>query len=281
MSFSLDFIHIGYHRCASTSLQTDIFAADPTIAATKDHRLAIGEVTEFEKCRWFSGRAPDSQGVQFRGVSSEALCAVNYISNKPKSSTRGQVPELIHRNWPGAKIFIVIRRQPELIRSYYSLAIRKFTFTTPPKKYYTSIFIPGYLEFDRLIDMYFHLFGEKQVKVLPAEMLFAQPDVFLNTLSAYLGIDFSSRAISQKNSGGNDAANEAIRWANKGLRLMGHDRGFATQKMFLRRALSVILPNTKTFYERGDRERILERYQNSNSRTSRLIGIDLAGQFGY
>lgn len=280
MSSHVDFIHIGYHRCASTTLQADVFGNHPNVIATKDSRLALGEVSDFAQCKWPGRCRPNDPTVKMIGVSSEALCGVDYI-NANASSAWCELSERIHQAWPTTKILIVIRRQPDLIRSYYSLALRKYCFTAPAKAYYQHVFQRELLQFDRVVKRYMDLFGRARVKVLPMEMLSREPEAFLNELSNFLQIEFPAHEQPRRNIGRNDASNEVLRWINMGLRALGRERGLAREKKLLRAVLDRVTPDRKLFYAPGDRDAIRKEFHASNVRTSELIGIDLVRRYNY
>ncbi len=279
MSRGVDLIHIGYHRCGSTTIQTDILGSHRGVAVTKDSRLAMGKVQDFAQCR-FIGTPPNSPTAETVAISSEGLCGVNYVANV-ESPLWAEIPQQVHDTWPDAKILVMIRRQPDLIRSYYSLAVRKLSFTVPARQYYREVFHREYLYFDDLIGRYIDLYGTHAIKVLPVEMLFLTPGPFLSELSEFMGVDLTAQTVRRLNKGGSDSANKILRWMNLGLRALGKERGLATQKLVLRSALGRVLPAHQSFYAPGDREAIREQYRASNIRTSERIDIDLIGEYDY
>lgn len=275
---NVDLIHIGYHRCASTTLHNDVFGAHPQIALARKVRttacrnLVLDEVPVSED--YIPG---DRMKVV---ISSEGFCEVNYKSANLRP-TWGDRPEQLFRAWPHARILMMIRRQPDLIRSYYGLGLIKWNLTVLPRTYYRTFFRHEQLEFDEQLGRYIELFGKDRVLALPLEMLASDSDEFLSRLSNFIQIDLRGCPLRRLNTGGSDSANEAIRWANYIFRLFGARSRMAFMKKLFRAAASDILPSNEWFYAPGERESMRERYWASNRRTSQMIGIDLIGCYGY
>lgn len=279
MTDRIDAIHIGFHRCASTTLQADILAGHPDIAFTKRGKVALNpERTLADVTVHGDGERPPKITL----VSAEGLCGVNYAgtSNVPGPSWSDN-SRLIHRKFPEAKILILIRRQPDLIRSYYSLALVKHGLTATPRRYCHELFPLGCLHYDQIMCRYADLFGPDRVKVLPVELLMVDPPAFLAALSEFLGVDVTRSRLRRRNAGGGDLANAMLRRANMVLGPLIQGRALESPKKRLRAALTWLLPESKGFYGSVDEADLRARYRESNLRMQSLIGYDLIGRFGY
>lgn len=275
----VDLIHIGYHRCASTTLQNDVFAAHPAFALTRDGRLARLPDLSVEDVRFSQIGTTNWDDAKII-VSSEGLCGVGFNMPGPNAAWRLN-PVRIHAKWPDAKILIIIRRQPELIRSYYGLALVKWNVTVTPEVYSGEFFPREYLEFDRLIGHYNTLFGRDRVKVLPLEMLSHDGGSFLHELSAFCEVDINGLSLRRLNRSASDGANNAMRILNFGLRIFGERTPKRLPSKSICKVLDRVLPAGQPFFAPGEDEAYLAKFTASNARTSDLIGIDLCGQYGY
>ena len=72
---TIDCIHIGYHKCASTTLQRFIYHECPTIDYTREARVAVDSKYNIDNADWHMG---DSRKSRLAIVSSEGLCGVDY-----------------------------------------------------------------------------------------------------------------------------------------------------------------------------------------------------------
>lgn len=279
MTDRIDAIHIGFHRCASTVLQADIFAGHPDIAFTKRGKVALNpERTLADVTVHGDGERPPKITL----VSAEGLCGVNYAgtSDVPGPGWSDN-PRLIHRKFPDAKILILIRRQPDLIRSYYSLALLKHGLTAAPRRYYRELFPLGCLHYDQVLRHYTDLFGSDRVKAIPVELLMVDPPAFLAALSGFLGVDVTRSRLRRHNAGGGDLANAMLRRANMVLGPLVRGRALELPKKRLRVALTRILPKSSGFYGSVGEADLRGRYRESNQQMQSLIGYDLIARFGY
>ena len=280
MTRHVDLIHVGYHRCASTTLQDILFSNHPKITMTKNSRLAYDKAVGIDDVP-FNGCSFSSREDQTTVISSEGLCGVNYTQRKLGNAWQ-EFPKLIHDKWPDAKILIIIRRQPDLIRSYYSLNIIKFATVLSPKMYYGDLFCKEYLNYDSLITNYVNLFGAKKVCALPFEMIRHNQSQFLSRLSDFSCVDFRNFPLPIINAGNSDIANEVMRRLNYFFRILGNQRPLGTGKKKLRTALATMLPQSgNKFFDGDDEVEIRNYFAESNKRISSLIGIDLVKEYGY
>lgn len=279
MTDRIDAIHIGFHRCASTTLQADILAGHPDIAFTKRGKVALNPERTLADVTVHGG---GGRPAKITLVSAEGLCGVNYAgtSNVPGRGWSDN-PGLIHQKFPQAGILILIRRQPDLIRSYYSLALLKHGLTAPPRRYCHELFPLDCLHYDQVLRRYSDLFGPDRVKVIPVELLMADPPAFLAALSDFLGVDVTRSRLRRRNTGGGDLANAMLRRANMVLGPLIRGRALESPKKRLRAALTRILPESGSFFGSTGEADLRARYRDSNQRVQSLIGYDLIGRFGY
>lgn len=280
MARHVDLIHVGYHRCASTTLQVCLFSNHPQITWTKKSRLAYDMAVGMDDVL-FHGCSPGAVEDQRTVISSEGLCGVNYWQPELKNAWR-DFPKLIYDKWPDAKILMIIRRQPDLIRSYYNLYIIKSSITMKPKVYYQDTFCKDYLKYDSLITKYIDLFGDRQICILPFEMILHDQPQFLSRLSDFSGVDFRHYRLPITNSGSSDVANKVMRRLNYVFGVFGDQRPISRGKKILRAALAATLPRIGgSFFDENDEAEIRHYFLESNKRISTLIGIDLVGEYGY
>ena len=273
----IKYIHIGFHRCASTTIQTDILFATKQIAYSKNGRLIMRPT--LQDISTFYNNIPPQADKKYV-VSAESLCGVGYMSPNASNAWKS-TPADIHKNWPKAKILICIRRQYELIRSYHSLAIIKGLTTVNFQKYMDENFYKDYLKYDKFISSYIGLFGESSVHVIPFEWLSEDRRKFLLGLSNFLDIDVTQSILKKHNSGGSDAANEVFRILNYAFRILGYQRKMEMSRKRLRQALTAILPKHRFYLKPADVDELRKYYYSSNQRTSELIGVDLINDLAY
>ena len=277
----VNFIHIGFHRCGSTSLQTDVFSKSDGVLCVKGSALALNNKKSFSDVRWMENSKFKPDSVKLYGVSAEGLCGVDYCNSNEISKKFSSFPKEIYANWPSAKILIVFRRQPDLIRSYYSLALRKSQLDISLNDYADSFFVREYLAYDKLIKSYVDIFGRENVCALPAELLFYDTPTFLSRLSVFIDFDFTGAILGRRNSGDNRFALNIIRSLNAFLKKSNNDRTYQQLKHVILKMTSIMNIGGQQFLERETAETIRQYFELSNQEASTLTGFDLIGQYGY
>lgn len=276
----VDIIHIGFHRCASTTLQVHLFSKHPRIVWTKQARLAYDNSVGMDKVP-FHGSAAEFRDDTITVISSEGLCGVDY--QRPGLQPLWQErPGLIHDRWPDAKILIIIRRQLDMIRSYYSLNIIKHATVMKLEMYCREFFHKDYLKYHHIIEKYVSLFGNSYVSVFPFEMIATNPAQFLSRMSDFFGLDFEDYRLPVTNRSSSDHANEAMRRLNYVFRVFGNQRPISRGKKLLRTALGGPISGAgRKFFDSKDEEEFRDYFRESNIQTSNLIGINLVAEFDY
>jgi len=194
-------IHAGYHKTGSTYLQEFVFRPEHGLSTeTGESRtqivrdIVVPDNFVFdagaarEKYRPFVEQA-EKQGHRF-------VLSHERLSGYPPSGgyDRKLVADRLAQTFPGARILLVIREQNSLIRSVYSqyvtdggdLPLRRFLETPEPALGRVPGFRLEVYEFDRLIEYYRGLFGEKRLLVLPFEMLLRERGAFVNRILAFM-----------------------------------------------------------------------------------------------
>jgi hypothetical protein len=275
---SIDVIHVGFHKCASTTLRSCVFGATPSIAYTREARCLLDPDFDVSHARWhFSS----DQDPRVYVVTSEAICGVDYetFEGNPQHLIR---PARVYRVRPESKVLMVIRRQADIIRAYYTESIIKVANTKPFKFVYERSFLSGYFLYDQLIQKYQENYGPENVLILPVEELNANPALFLGKLSVLLGVDVTGSRIAFRNPGGARFCNEVVRLANHVLKYRDQ-RPIAYRKKIWRDRIDRRLGKyfSMNYYSAEQEQRIRDFYAESNIRTSSMIGIDLRRQYGY
>lgn len=95
---------------------------------------------------------------------------------------------------PGARIVFGIRRQDAMLRSIYAQYVRQGGIETPESFVNGSgggyTFETGYLEYERLADLYLDAFGADRVLVVPQEQLARDPEASARRIAAFAGGTF-------------------------------------------------------------------------------------------
>jgi hypothetical protein len=235
----LRYLHIGYPKCASTSLQYDFFNAHPQIhhlgwgmrnqTGWRDDELAVcGEVDirykpefhydrakvrgVFERHFELVERQPATKAV---GVSFEAFCFTMVFDVEPLTKAR----RLHDIFGDGTKILIVLREPFALLRSFYFEMVRDgFAGTFEDFVRFQYLYQFRSLLFDlRYFDIYgiyAELFGADNICVIPLELLKQDTAKFLRRISDHLEVDALDLALGQYNSSNDMRVLELLRRLN-------------------------------------------------------------------
>ncbi len=193
VSIGEHFIHIGYHKTASTWLQVCVF---PSLAGVRyGDPLLENLVTNLSTA---SDRAFFAEGFrsvlrQVEGMSLGPLL----LSYEGLSGSLWDGTDVGFRNaarlrslMPGGRIMVVVRRQDEMLRSVHAQYVNEGG--TRSLQAFVEGGVEGsrfslrLLEYDRLVGYYVDLFGRDRVWVVPYEHLRANRDRFLGDLCEFL-----------------------------------------------------------------------------------------------
>jgi hypothetical protein len=221
------YIHIGYAKAASTTLQKCLFSKHPDInylGLLPTNNVGI----DVEPINWdciflsdslvrrFYNNIVQQDSLQFlfdknndfllKNLKSKFHGSkINLLSHEGLSDTysadRGVKAERLYRLFPTAKIIIIIRNQYDIIKSQY----RDHPFNPLNRDFGAAIsledwlnicivnqnkisFLPS-LNYYEVYKYYEKLFGKTNIKVLVFEDLLRDDNSFTNKLSCFMGID--------------------------------------------------------------------------------------------
>jgi hypothetical protein len=303
-------VHIGYHKTGTSFLQDTIFAKHANIF----HRISQREIFDYFIY-------PDPLELDEAKVSAFVDHHLSYarernlipvFSNERLSGglhTGGgdsvEIAQRIKRFIPNARIIIGIREQQRLILSAYAQYIKAVgsfplqEYLAPETSKSKSLFHVSYLEYDRLINYYFELFGRENILVIPYELLKLEKERYFTLLKNFLLVEDKQSTVFQTEKAEkivNPSLKASVllvkRYFNPFI-LKGHLHLGNTLNsklmLFLFRIISGLLKRMPT---NGIDQRIQEKnkhliantvgtyYQQSNLRTMQLIEMDLAA-LGY
>lgn len=302
-------LHIGYHKTASSLLQTTIFdRADYGFMRPPGeprHQLVADFVRPGPFCY-----APEDMRAKYlahletaRDKQLTMVLSHERLSGYPPSGGYDSrtLADRLHATFPEASVLIVIREQVSLIHSMYSqyitdggyMSLKHYLKAPQPHLMRMPSFSFDFYEFHRLIDYYQKLFGRSRVLAVPYETLRDQPASFVERIAGFVGrpgseapalrsinkhrpmlMQFCQRYINRFFSD-NQLSRRPI------LPLSRLARGF-------RRLEPVFNLLVSERWDRHLRSRQLDvvkdvvgsRYGESNRRTSELVDVDLA-RYGY
>lgn len=302
-------LHIGYHKTASSLLQTTIFdRADHGFMRPLDeprHQLVV----DFVRPGPFS-YAPESVRAKYQAhlqtASSKGLTMVlshERLSGYPPSGGYDSrtLADRLHETFPEAAVLIVIREQASLINSMYSqyisdggdMSLKHYLSAPQPHLMRVPSFSFDFYEFHRLIDYYQNLFGKGQVLAIPYEILRRDPAAFIERIASFCGKPVQEApALGSVNSQRPMLMQICQRYINRFF----SDNQLSRQALVpctrlargFRRLEPVFKGLTGERWDQRQRKRQLDvikeaigqRYGPSNRQTSELINVDLA-DYGY
>lgn len=295
-------LHIGYAKCASTTLQHHFFrdhtgianlgrpAPHRDIRQTIDVILDAAQATRTESAKADTGRCREVWRNQLAlaalagkivAYSHERLTHSQYYKT-PSDTT---LPELLRSIVGPCKIMIVIREQLHVLESYYLHKTRAHTYLPPDEWLETNAAgLVQMLQYDKLSSAYCSVFGQENVGIFLFEELRDRPADFANRICRFMGVDPKIGAELLKDKRENIRRSSRMLWyASVRSRLWPHFR------------VSEYLPDAVVtgwnhFLQRGkraeasfseDRVRTLEKlYAAANSNLIREFDLPLK-QFGY
>jgi hypothetical protein len=120
-----------------------------------------------------------------------------HLSGYPQSG--GYYNSIIARRlkniFEDAKVIIIIRNQLDMIYSSYVHYIRTGgsckinNFLNPPQDGAIPRFKYEYLEYHKVIELYFDLFGRENVLVLPYELFVVDPKKYVKEITSFIGVE--------------------------------------------------------------------------------------------
>lgn len=311
-------IHIGYHKTATTWLQSELFGKKSNIFHHLSDRERGQSNLAFD---FFSGKdgyllSPfdnnktviDREFQRIMNSASGLENKVPVISNERLSGNPHSggydasiILERIHNCFPSAKILIIIREQKSWILSNYfqyltvggNHSLDKYLNRTYDNK--RPGFSPHSLDYHYLIEKYKSNFGNENVLVLPYEMLRSSNQLFFERIGKLVNKDIDLENLNfdaEYNTAKNQYVNYKLRSLNPFIRPSSMNNHFRysnpTTKFFAKstkRLLNKMIPQRLNDQIIKQLEMDIEnwsqaRFEKSNELTSKLIETDLRG-FGY
>jgi len=193
------FIHIGYHKTASTYLQKHFFPKLPVnFIFLKDKKIKdLLQSRKFKKktfLNWLKRKIKKKYGSKNYSltiISQEQLSGHAHGNKKIN-------PKIVAQNlktaFPRAKILIVIRNQLDYLLSIYAyrIAVKGYEIRSLNQflKEEGKQGLFKKLEYDRLVKEYLTLFTKKNVLLLPMEMLKNSPQQFQQKITDFIDLPF-------------------------------------------------------------------------------------------
>jgi hypothetical protein len=304
-------VHIGYHKCASSWLQAHLFGREDLglgwlrkSAGSPVRRFVDADPLDFDADALRRELGPLLELRSARGLL--PVISMERLSGHPFSGGYDckEIADRLAAVLPEARVLVVVREQRSMILSTYKQyvraggAARLEQFLDPPRSKSRRVpwFDPRYFEYDRLLGHYARLFGLDRVLCLPFEQFVADGPAFVGAIRRFAGRPPDRSALEalpfdeRSNRAPSAAGTERRRRRNKlGVRSEVNPSPVFAPEAF--ECLSPVLLERalRTNIDAVELERRLRRtveafvggrYTESNRRTARLTGIDLAS-FGW
>jgi hypothetical protein len=307
-------VHIGYHKSASTFLQSSVFPQLPVnyLFFSGPDRKYLEMVESKNNLdadaihAWIDGELER----KYQGSQKElTVLSHEELSGHPNGYDVIDpfvTAENLKKVFPNAKILMIIRNQLDYLTSVYTFRVAIKGYETRSFAQYVSqegakgLF--AHLEYHRLAEHYQNLFGAAQVLILPMELLKQSPDELLDRMLAFMQlprqninraepVNVSTKSVFVLSFW--RAVNYLFRALINTLIFFNRAGGKKNTFWRLRRSfydlkgrMTMTLNNMplagKTLdikaYPRY--EELLERFRTSNARLEKLAGCDLS-VFGY
>ncbi len=301
-------IHIGYHKTGTTWLQDAVFnnarygMASPWSRQTITDDFIIPPPFSFDRNDVLLRYQKKCDELRNQGLL--PVLSHERMSGYPASGgfDSKTIADRLYSIFPEGRVIIIIREQKSIIRSWYTqyirdgggLSIKKYMNPPEPDLLRVPHFNYDFYQYDRLIDYYRTLFSRERVLVLPFELLKANHLDFMKRITKFANLpDIADVPGNTRNEGIGLPWVTITRTANR----LFHRNQLNSGALFnapiviknARRAAyfinrTLILRGMHNFLERNTRRYIAEnlgdRYAESNTKTSKAIGIDLQ-EFGY
>lgn len=190
-------IHIGYHKTATTWMQTALFQPVHGYRMLADHAEIFARVVQPHGLLFtpepmqalIAERAADLPEGHVPVVSSEILSGHPFHAGQMSDDYAHRLKAIV----PGAKILVSIRAQQKILPSVYMQYVLRGG-TLPYDRFYDGTDMPGFFgfrpehfEYDRLVALYQELFGAENVYVLTQESLQADMEAACAALAGFVG----------------------------------------------------------------------------------------------
>lgn len=190
-------VHIGYPKTGSTFLQQRVFPQLDDIEYVDFHTC----VKLFEDVIYLDDLDFDFQRSKktLEKYSSKSLFSQEALTGAPytfKGLNRSRIPHRL-KELGFTQIIITVRNQVAIIDSMY----RQYIYQGGVMKFVDFLNLDGkwnhylrgynldYLKYDRLVSLYYDVFGKENVLVLPQELLRENQDTFVQLISDFMKVD--------------------------------------------------------------------------------------------
>jgi hypothetical protein len=239
----IPYIHIGFPKCASTTLQIDFFGKHPQILhlgigydngreyskqyIDDDVAIAVEMELKYKKDLVYDTESVKSifqkyfdiadkdENISAVGISSENL-SLTFTTDIDVTQKAGRLLDIFG---PDTKIIILIRNQYDFIQSMYSTYLQngypntfahflEFTYALQERNFLSDIL------YYNIYRLYGDLFGPYNIHITPFERLKDDPRQFQKELCAFLNIEFIDLSLNHVNKALPIAVLEFVRQAN-------------------------------------------------------------------
>jgi hypothetical protein len=304
-------IHIGYHKTATSWLQTHLFNREGTgfgwlgkSAASPVRRFVDEDPLDFDSAALRSALEPLLERRRARGV--VPTVSMERLSGHPFSGGYDckEIADRLASVFPEGRVLVVVREQRSMIVSTYKQYVRAGgaatleQFLEPPRSKSRRVpwFDRRYFEYDRLLRHYVSLFGAERVLCLPYEQFVRDGPAFVGAIARFAGRPLDDARLGalpfdhRSNRAPSAAGTERQRRRNKlGVRSELNPAPLLDQTSFARIPPKLLARVLRLRLDSAELERRLrdtveafvgDRYAASNRRTGELARVDLA-RFGW
>jgi len=297
-------IHPGFIKTGTTSLQEFLFFVHPQIHAFGHPHGSDVDVRISQALRRIEGFDDDPQALRSALAAGRETCPgdrVPVLSDETLTADphlTASVARRLHAHFPQARILFTIRRQEDMIRSFYGRHGRVlFNVPAPWRDRHVDFAawldhawrnrpagVLGVADYQRTIEIYRTLFGAERIGIVLLEEWVADHAAFADRLSAMLGIDAATtrRLLGNRRTHGQETARYVHydrlrkRFPAAG-RMADHLpaglRGFAGG--FLKRG-----GTQRVDYPAGWPEKLGDLYRDGNRKLAQQYGLPLR-EYGY
>lgn len=308
------YIHIGYPKNASTTLQTDVF---PNIKGASylgriydsEQPFVSREISE----AIYSISMQDSIEFSYVEVQNKIRYALQHLDGQYDKTIisweafshniadRGLMAERLNKIFPDARVLVIIRNQMDALQSMYAFlvcqlgkninlsygrpSVESFEKWILEQEEFINRSFLSTLKYYEFISEYRKVFGKDNVTVLLFEELASSPALFFEKIAHFFDVDNITRVQGSPLIKRNKRPSKRILLYYK---LRGRFPGLSPSKIFHE---TVINWARKFFDSKKDvredevlppemQERLMNMYRESNRKLQQELGVDLA-QYGY
>lgn len=320
------YFHIGFPKTASTYLQSKVFPYIEEIYFANNEEYInkwLGRLRSFDTSYFNNQRNICDKIESGYGENQKILISKEGLVGNPFAnfSDNTSIAITLKKSFPNAKFLLVIRKQDDLLNSLYSLylkfggrkKIKDFLFYSKNDFTHSGLYTldhrdpalppigvsPYCLNYYNIVSNYIEIFGKKNIKILPFELLKNNHDNFIEEISYFLEIPDLKISIDKKPVNSNEMSGNVkfMRFMNRFARIDNNALGFIpinktkhSDFSFSTRIWTTIAPkNFKTIksistlynkkstslIEENLREEIMKIHHSSNEKLDALYNLDL------